>query len=163
MPVVTAAGLADLGARSDRDELPVLAPGDAQPVAYLAHCRVGPDRSEDRRHEVAVCARHTLALVHRRRPGVPGPLRPDATEPLDLVAFAARIDPLGRRRGDLVVAVLVHSDHDLLARVDRALDPVRRLLDLALLEPALDRGEGAADAIDLVEVCPRGRLQLVRE
>src|SRR4029453_61349 len=46
----------------------------------------------------------------------------------------------GRWRGDLVVGEPVHPDDNLLARVDGALDPVRRLLDLALLEALLDGG-----------------------
>ena len=45
---------------------------------------------------------------------------------------------------DLVVAEPVDADDDLVARLDRPLDAVGRLLDLALLEAALDRGERPA-------------------
>ena len=62
---------------------------------------------------------------------------------------------------DLVVAEPVDPDDDLVARLDRPLDAVGRLLDLALLEAALDRRERAAHRLDLVEVRPGGGLELV--
>ena len=62
---------------------------------------------------------------------------------------------------DLVVAEAVDADDDLLARLDRPLDAVGRLLDLALLEAAVDGGERAAHRVDLVEVGPGRRLELV--
>src|SRR6476619_177251 len=62
---------------SDRDELAVLAPGDPQPVADLADRGVGPDRLEDRRHEVAVAPSGRLQTVHDRRPGLRRAFGPD--------------------------------------------------------------------------------------
>ena len=78
-------------------------------------------------------------------------------------ALGGRVDPLqGGLRGR---AVLVHepvdSHDDLVATLDGLLDPVRRLLDLALLEAALERRQRAAERLDLVEVGPRGALDLV--
>ena len=64
---------------------------------------------------------------------------------------------------DLLVAEGVDADDDLVAGLDRPLDPVGRLLDLALLEAALDRGERAAQRVDLVEEATGARLQLVRQ
>ena len=54
-------------------------------------------------------------------------------------------------------------DDDLVAGVDRPLDAVGGLLDLALLEAALDGGQRAAEGLDLVEIGPGGRLELVRQ
>ncbi len=147
----------------DRDELAVLAPGHAQPVGDLTDRRVGADRGQDRGHEVAVRAGHPLQLVHRGRPGRLGALTPDLPNPLDLASLAVGVDLLGGRRADFVVAELVDAHDDLVARVDRPLDPVGRLLDLALLEAALDRGERAAELLDLVEIGPRGSFELVGE
>ena len=89
-----------------------------------------------------------------------GPDRPDA---VDLAPLPLRVDPVGRRRGGLVVGEAVDADDDLVAAVDGPLDPVRRFLDLALLEASLDRRERAAHRLDLVEVGPGCRLELVRE
>ena len=61
----------------------------------------------------------------------------------------------------VVVAEAVDADDDPLAGLDLALDPVRGLLDLALLVAGLDRRERAAHRVDLVEVLVRGRLELV--
>jgi hypothetical protein len=65
-------------------------------------------------------------------------------------------------RGRLVAEAVDADDH-LLAGSIAALDAVRGLLDLALLEAALDGGERAAHSVDLVEVGPGRRLELVRQ
>src|SRR6476661_4190193 len=137
------AGTAIGGSRwaSDRDQLAVLAPGDPQPVADLADRGVGPDRLEDQRHEVAVAPRGRLEAVHGRRPGRRRTVGPDTPDALDLAALAVGIDPVEGRGMDVVVAEAVDADHDLVAGLDRPLDAVGGLLDLALLEAAFDRRE----------------------
>src|SRR5512138_2652261 len=97
-------GTAGGGCRSglDRDQLPMFAPRDAEPIADLADGRVGADRVEDRGHEVPLPARDGLEPVHRRPPVPSGSLGPDPPDPLDLAALSVRIDPVKWRRADLV-------------------------------------------------------------
>ena len=91
----------------------------------------------------------------RARPGRGGRARPGA--------LALRVDPLERRRDRPASSSLklLTPTTIAVAALDRLLDPVRRLLDLALLEAALDRRERPAHGVDLVEVGLGGRLELV--
>src|SRR4051794_9960830 len=148
---------------SDGDEFAVLAPGEAKAVADLTNSRMGAHRFEDRGHEVALAAGGPFQAVHRAFPGLDRTLGADAPNPVDLAALTLRVDPLEGRRMDLVVAEAVDPDDDLVPGLDRLLDAVRGLLDLALLEAALDRGERPAHRLDLVEVAPRGGFELVRQ
>ena len=141
----------------------MLAPRDPEPVADLADGRVDADRLEDRWHEVVVGPRGGLQPIHRGGPGVGRSFGTDPPNPLDLAALPVGVDPLERWRMDRVVTEPVHADDDLVAVLDRPLDAIGRLLDLALLEPALDGGERSAHRLDLVEVGPRRRLELVRQ
>ena len=54
-------------------------------------------------------------------------------------------------------------DDDPFLALDLSLDPVGGILDVSLLVAGLDGGDGAAQAIDLVEVRLRGGLQVVGE
>src|SRR4051812_42541991 len=109
---------------SDGDQFAMLAPREAKPVADLADRRVRADRVEDRGHQVPVAAGGRLEAVHRSFPGRCRTLRADPPDPLDLAAFALRVDPLERRGVDLVVQEAVDADDDLVARLDRLLDAV---------------------------------------
>src|SRR3954447_7437108 len=82
------------GSASDGDQLPMLAPRYPEPVADLPDCRVGPDRSEDRRHQVAVAASGRLEPVHGSGPGVDRAFGTNAPYPLDLAPLSVGIDLL---------------------------------------------------------------------
>src|SRR4029079_7467062 len=93
--------------------------------------------------------RRAARVLEPSQGGLPGrgvALGADAPDALDLAPLPFRVDLLDRRRRGPggIVAVLVDADDDEVAPFDRRLDAIRRLLDLALLEPGLDRGERAA-------------------
>src|SRR6185369_15719592 len=87
----------------------------------------------------------------------------DAPHRFDLAPLSFRVDALDRRRDGLLVPEAVHPDDDLFAAIDRKLGPVGRLLDSALLEACLERGQGPAHRVDLVEVARRGGLELISQ
>src|SRR6187401_227092 len=64
---------------SDRDQLPMLAPGHPQAIADLPHGRMGADRREDRRHQVALSTGRRLETVHGVEPALGGALGSDST------------------------------------------------------------------------------------
>src|SRR5207344_3207645 len=107
------------------------------------------DRREDGRHQVALSTGRRLQTVHGVEPALGGALGSDPTDALDLATLTFRVDAMQRWRRNLVVAEAVDPDDDLVARLDGPLDAVGRLLDLALLEAALDRGQRAAHRLDL--------------
>src|SRR3954451_12501447 len=115
---------------SDRDELAVLPERHPQPVADLAHRRVGVDRFNECGHDVLAAAR---AVAEPRKRLLPGPritLRAHARDSLDLAPLPFRIDPLDHRPHVAPGCVLeaVPPDDDPVARLDLLLRPVGRLL-----------------------------------
>ena len=105
----------------------------------------------------------TVELLERAPPALRVALGANASDARDLARLGVRIDALERGSDRLVVLVHVpvEADDDRLAVLDRALCTVRRFLDLALLEPGLDRRERSAERLDLVEERRRGGLDLV--
>src|SRR5204862_3738294 len=128
---------------SDRDQLAVDAPRGAEPVRDLADRRVGLDRLDERRQQVVRAPRGVLEPSNGGLPRRGIALRPDPPDTGDLAALGLGVDALDRRGRDLLVAEPVDPDDDLLARVDRALLEVCRLLDRALLEAGLERAQRA--------------------
>ena len=63
----------------------------------------------------------------------------------------------------LTLGEAVDADDHALAGLDLLLPAERRLLDLRLHEALLDRGDGAAELVDLQDQLPGLRLELVRE
>ena len=147
---------------SDGQELAMLAPGGSEAVADLAQRRVGLHGLDHRRQDVLAAAGGRLEPGQRSVPGHGIAVGADPAQALDLAPLAVRVDVLGRRRfGRRVVDEPVEPDHDLLAGLDRPLDDVGRLLDLALLEAGLDRLERSAQGVDLGQELPGRRLDLV--
>ncbi len=103
-------------------------------------------------HEVVVAAGRVLEPPHRRRPGRRVPLRADPPDALDLAPLALRVDPLERRRRPPSSRKRFTPTTTWSPALDRPLDPVGRLLDLALLEAGLDGRERAAHRVDLGQV-----------
>src|SRR4051794_28651079 len=64
---------------------------------------------------------------------------------------------------NLVITIAIDTDDDLLAVLDFALGTVGRLLDLALLEAAVDGPDRATHRVDLREIVVRRVLELVGE
>src|SRR6266542_5722192 len=155
--------------RSDGDELAMLAPGDSEPVADLADRCVRSNGIHERRQEILVTTGRVAEPTQRGLPGRRVALVANASDRGHLTRLRLRIDPLQSRRdgrrGRLpcIIHEPVDADHDLIATLDGLLRPVGGFLDLPLLEAVLDRGQRAAEALDLVEVAPRGGLQLIRQ
>src|SRR3989442_3813649 len=128
--------------------LAVLAEDDAQLVADLAEGRLPVDGIDDQGHEV-VAGGGGAAEPGERRAHVllvaPGA---EAAQSLHLLALERRVDAQDGDRRTGVVAVPVDTDHDALARVDLALQLVRRLLDLLLHPARLDGAHHAAQGVD---------------
>ncbi len=99
-------------------------------------------------------ARSTAGLVTR---GAHGPGAID----LELLELHVDREDLGLLR--FRVGEPVDPDHHLLAVVHRLGKAVGRRLDLLLHEPSLDRGNGAAQLLDPLEVDIGRRLHLVGE
>jgi hypothetical protein len=81
----------------------------------------------------------------------------------DLLALQGGIDAQDLQLGVVALAVVVDADDDPLAAVDLALQRIRRVGDLTLREPRLDRLDHAAELVDLAEVLVGLGLQLVGE
>jgi hypothetical protein len=136
-------------------------PRRAQRVRHLPDRRVRLDRFDQRRQEVFRAARGVLEPAHRRLPRSRIALRPHPAHARDLAALGLWVDPLDRRRGARgLVAEAVDADYHLVARVDRPLGAVGRLLDRTLLEAVLEGRERPAHRVDLVEVALGRPLQL---
>src|SRR5439155_12265254 len=132
---------------SDRDELAMDPERRPEPIADLTDRGMCLDRGDHRRQEIVGLAGGGFDPIEGRPPGDRVALGAHATHPLDLAALSPGIDLLERRLRLVrpVVAIAIDADHDQVASLDRLLDAIGRLLDLALLEPALDRRERAAD------------------
>src|SRR5205085_12129150 len=83
-------------------------------------------------------------------------------QPAALTLCDPLVDTEDRWRDSVVGLVRIHSDDDALARLDFALIAIGGILDLALRVPALDRGERAAELIDLSQVLPHAALDVGR-
>src|SRR5207237_1111655 len=127
-------------AASDRDQLAVDAEGGPEAVADLADRRMGLDGVDHRAEDVLLAAGRLLESVQRGAPGGSVTLRSNPPDALDLAALPFRVDSLERRTrlAGFVVPKAVDSDDDEVAPLDRLLNAIGGLLDLTLLEPALD-------------------------
>src|ERR1035437_1946224 len=86
--------------RSDRDQLAMLAPDFTQSIADLAHCGIGLDCVDDRKHEILLAPGGVLNVRQGRRPKRRVTLSPDFLNSRDLTPLAFRVDALeGRGRG----------------------------------------------------------------
>ena len=105
-----------------------------------------------------------LADTHERRCRRLGiPLGAQPCGPLELAALRGRVEPVQLDRFLLRLVELVDADDHALARLDLLLVPERRLLDLLLDEALLDRRDGTASLVDLLDQLGRALLQLVGE
>src|SRR5438093_9518798 len=151
------------GRSSDRDELTMLSPRDAQPVADFADRGIRIHGLDDGGQDVLGGPGAVLKPAERGAPGNSVTFGPDAPDALHLRSLGCRVDALDRRRADgAIVGEPVDPDDDLVASLDRLLGAVRRLLDLPLLEAALDGSQRPAHRLDLVEVVLRCSLELGR-
>src|SRR4051794_33894295 len=131
------------------------APDVTKCVADLTDRRASPQRVAHRIQHVVVALCGAPQRVEPPRDVVAGAVRAQGGQPLGLVLLDRRVH--AQRLVALVGRHLVAVDpnDDTRARLDLLRGLVRRLLDLALLEAALDRGDGAAHLLDRGHQCSR--------
>src|SRR5919198_3859581 len=135
----------------------------AEAFADLADRAPGSQGLPHRHEQVFVAPRHPPHLLERGRGGRPVTFCPHARRPLQLPPLRLRVDPLELDRLRLRLDEPVHADDYPPARLDLRVVPVRRLLDLALHEPLLDRLDGAPQLVHPLDQLPRLLLELPRE
>ena len=85
----------------------------------------------------------------------------DARGALALALLAGGVDAVELEALVGLLRELVDADDDAVAGLDGGLEPVGGLLDLALDEAGLDRGDGAAELVDALDqlagLLPRAR------
>src|SRR5581483_3077234 len=116
---------------------------------------------DDRRNEIGAVARGARDAVERRPPRRRVALGPQRLHARDLAPLDVRIDPQQLRHPRSAFRAVVEpvdADDDRFAGIDVALRLVRGLLDLALDESGLDRGERAAGAVDALDQLARALL-----
>src|SRR3954464_12512935 len=137
------------------------APLLAQNAAELADGALRAERLAQRREEILGPARGRAHPLLRRggRPGV-APRAPPCGA-LELAPLPLGVDP--QELDPLLLGLLeaVHADDHALARLYLARVAERRLLDLALNDPRLDRRHRPAELVDARDQLLRARLQLV--
>src|SRR5581483_136409 len=141
----------------------VRAPLLAEHLADLADGASRSQRLAHRREEVLVGPGHPADLRQRRFGVARVPLRAHARRPLELAPLDRRIEAVELDLLGPLLLVAVDADDHALARLDLRAVAVRRVLDLALGEPGLDRGDRPAELLDAVDELERPRLQLVRQ
>src|SRR3954452_9899192 len=131
------------------------APDVTKCVAHLTDRRSSPQRVAHRIEHVVVTLRGAPQRVEPPSDVVAGAVGTQGGQPLGLVLLDRRVHAqwlvalVGRH------LVAVDPDDETRARLDLLRGLVRRLLDLALLEAALDRGDGAAHLLDRGHQCSR--------
>ena len=136
-----AEGVADLADRA--------AARAAPRASAAAGCPCRPRRGAPRRAPPRPSRRSRSARTRRVRSTCRA--SPSRVEPVQLDLLGVRLDEP------------VDADDDPLARLDLARVAERRLLDLALDEPLLDRRDRAAELVDALDQLPRALLELVGE
>src|SRR5438128_145520 len=137
-----------IGSRpSHPSRIAVDAEGLPEDVGDLSHRHALLHRCEDRRHHVlSTLARLTNPQRRLPRLGSVARLLPGA-HPIGLLLLDVHIDFQSGERPLLGDLILVHPDHHLVAAVERALEPVRRLADFLLRIARLDRLDDPAHRI----------------
>src|SRR5688572_7111057 len=133
----------------------VLSPHVPQRIAHLADGRVGPHAVEERLHGIAGADRGVPQRVERAAHGIGVPGLAQRFEPLELDVPRALVDVQNRVWRLVVLHEVVDSDDDLVAALDRLLESVRRLGDLALRKALLDSLDHPAHPVDGVEIALR--------
>src|ERR671925_11157 len=113
------------------------------------------------RHEQVLRAtRDPPDLLQRRRGRLRVPVRPDARRPIELAPLRLGIEPVELDRLRLVLLVPVDADDDALARLHVSLVLERRVLDLPLKDPLLNRRHRPAELVHPLDQLPRRFLEL---
>src|SRR6187399_782815 len=142
----------------------MLAEDRPQRIRNLAESGVAFDGGDDRRHEVVAAARGAVYVGQRARTLAGAPAGANGTQPGDLRPFVLGIDledGWSRRR---VVGEPVDADDHGGAVFNRLLRAICRLVNTALDEAGLERGERPAQAANPFEQAfgfgldPRGLL-----
>src|SRR3990170_8797377 len=161
IPPPVATWPAALARRSDHDRLALLPEDAAQHVADLAEGDVALHALDEHGHQVGFRpGRLVQPLQHLLRPAAV-PLGADALQALHLALDDLLAHTQDLRPRLLVVGELVHADDGPLPPVDLHLDAVGVLLDLALLEPQLDRPQRPAHRVDLRDILERLLLNAI--
>src|SRR5262245_59204017 len=147
----------------DQRDFLVFAPHLAERIAHLADGRIGADAIEQRIHRVGVRTGRTAERVERARDRVVVARAPQRLETRELRFGGRLVDVENRVRRLVVLDVVVDADDDLLPPLDRLLELVRRLGDLALREALLDGLDHPAHPVDDVEVVVRAALHVEGE
>src|SRR5205814_2831792 len=142
----------------------VLPPNSAEYVRDLPHGRPRPHGVDDGLHQRSgAIARRGFEIFQRTFHPSPFSVPPQLTHSVLLRLRQPRV--IRRRDGwdALVVHVLVHTDDDRFAGLDRPLLRVGALRDGLLEEAALDGARGTTHPLDLVDQFPRLTLDPLRQ
>src|ERR1019366_425330 len=147
---------------SDRGRRLVLAEHAPQRATDLTERGLGTHRVEDAWHERLVGRRRLFDGSDRALHGCA--ITPGAVprEPLRLRGHRSLVGPEEQRRAAFLgLGVPVDTDDDLVADRDRALGPVRLVLDVLLHPAGFDAGHRAAKGVDLVKELQGFTFELV--
>src|SRR5438445_460741 len=141
----------------------VHAPHVAQRVADLADRAAGSERFAHRDEEVLLAAGDVSHVGERLLDVREIPFGPHARRALELAPLRLGIEAMELDRLALRLLEPVDADDHALAGLDLPLILERRLLDLVLDEPLLDRRHRAAEPVHALDQLPRARLELLRQ